>query len=63
MSAQFPPVTINLAPVKIAGLAGLPLMIVVGAIGLVLLEARWLLFSGIMGGAMLGAMMILVHRP
>ena len=58
MSEQFPPVTINLAPVKIAGAAALPLLIVVGGIALVLFEARWLLLGGIIGGAMLGAVMI-----
>ena len=62
MAEQFPSVTINFAPVKIAGVAGLPLLIVVGTIGLVLLEARWLLLCGIVGGAMLGALMILVRR-
>jgi len=40
MSEQFPPITINLAPVKIAGAAALPLLIVVGGIALVLFEAR-----------------------
>ena len=63
MSEQFPPVTINFAPVKVAGAAGLPLLIVVGVIALVLLEARWLLLCGIIGGAMLGVLMILVRRP
>jgi len=63
MSEQFSPVTINFAPVKVAGAAGLPLLIVVGVIALVLLEARWLLLGGIIGGAMLGAVMILVRRP
>ena len=63
MAEQFRSVTINFAPVKVAGVAGLPLLVVVGVIALVLLEARWLLLCGIIGGGMLGALLIHVHRP
>jgi hypothetical protein len=63
MGEQCPPVTINFAPVKVAGAAGLPLLIVVGVVALVLLEARWLLLCGIVGGAITGALMILVRVP
>jgi len=62
MRDSFPPVTINFAPVKVAGLAGIPLLAIVGLIAVVFLEARWLLLSGVVAGTMLGAVLILVRR-
>lgn len=62
MAEQFPPVTINFASVKIAGAAGVPLLVVVGAIAVVFPIARWLLLLGALGGLLVSAAMILVRR-
>ena len=62
MREQFPPVTINFAPVKVAGAAGVPLLVVVGAIAIVLPVARWLFLLGGLGGVLLSVAMILVRR-
>jgi hypothetical protein len=62
MSEQFRPVTINFAPVRVAGAAGVPLLVIVAMIAVVFLEARWLLLSGMAAGMMLGTVLILVRR-
>ena len=62
MSEQFPPININFASVKVAGAAGVPLLIVVGAMAFVFNEARWLLLLGGLCGALVGAAMIYVGR-
>ncbi len=58
----FPPVTINFAPVQIVGIPGLSLMVIVAAIAVQFPEARWLLLSGIAGGAMLAAILVFVRQ-
>jgi len=62
MRESFPPITINFAPVKVAGAAGIPLLVVVGMIAVVFLETRWLLLSGMAAGVMLGAVLIVFRR-
>jgi len=62
MRDSFPPVTINFGAVKIAGGPGLSLLLIVVAIAFEFPEAGWLLVSGIVGGAMAGAALILVRR-
>jgi hypothetical protein len=62
MSESFRPVTINFGAVKVAGAAGIPLLVIVAMIAVVFLEARWLLISGMVAGMMLGAVLILVRR-
>jgi hypothetical protein len=62
MAEQFPPVKINLTPVKVAGLAGVPLLAVVGAIAFVFPIARWLLVLGASSGALLSLLLIHLHR-
>jgi hypothetical protein len=62
MTESFPPVTINFGAVKVAGGPGLSLIAIVVAIAFEFPEARWLLMSGLFGGLLLGAAMILVRR-
>ena len=62
MREQFPPITINFAPVKVVGIPGLSLVLIVIAIAVEFPEARWLFFSGLAGGAILAAALILVRR-
>jgi len=62
MTEHFRPVTINIASVNVAGGPGLSLLALVAAIAYQFPEARWLLFSGVTGGALLGAAMILLRR-
>jgi len=62
MRESFRAITINFAPVKVAGAAGIPLLVVVGMIAVVFLEARWLLLSGMAAGVMLGAVLIVLRR-
>jgi hypothetical protein len=62
MREPFRPVTTNLAAVRIEGLAGLPVVALVIVIAIVLPEARWLLASGVVAGAVAGAVMIFVRR-
>jgi ABC-type Fe3+-siderophore transport system permease subunit len=59
---HFRPVTINFASVNITGVPGLSLVVIVVAIAFEFPEARWLLISGLAGGMVLGAAMILVRR-
>jgi hypothetical protein len=62
MREQFPPITINFAPVKVIGIPGLSLVAIAVAIALEFPEGRWLLFSGVAGGVLLGVAMIVVRR-
>jgi hypothetical protein len=63
MRESFPPVTINFGAVKVAGGPGLSLIAIVVAIAFEFPEARWLLVSGVVGGVLIGATMILArHR-
>jgi hypothetical protein len=62
MRESFPPVTINFGAVKIAGGPGLSLLVIVVAIAVEFPEAGWLLASGLVGGLMVGAALILVGR-
>jgi hypothetical protein len=62
MSKQFPPITINFTPVKVVGIPGLSLVAIVVAIAVQFPEARWLFFSGLAGGVMLAAVLILRRR-
>jgi hypothetical protein len=58
----FPPVTINFASVQIVGIPGLSLMAIVAAIAVQFPEARWLLLSGLAGGALLAAILVFVRQ-
>ena len=62
MTESFSPVTINFGAVKVAGGPGLSLIAIVVAIAFEFPEARWLLMSGVAGGLLLGAAMILARR-
>jgi len=62
MREQFPPININFAPVKVIGIPGLSLVAIAVAIALEFPEGRWLLLSGISGGVMVAAALILVRR-
>ena len=62
MVQQFPPVTINFASVKVAGWPGLCLVVIVVALAVQFPEARWLLLSGLLGGVLVGAVLILIRR-
>ena len=62
MTESFAPVTINFGAVKVAGGPGLSLIAIVVAIAFEFPEARWLLFSGVVGGALLGAALIFGRR-
>jgi len=62
MRDQFPPITINFAPVKVIGIPGLSLVAIAVAIALEFPEGRWLLLSGVAGGVLLGAAKILLRR-
>jgi hypothetical protein len=62
MAERFRQVTINIASVNVAGGPGLSLLALVVAIAYQFPEARWLLLSGIAGGALLGAAKILLRR-
>src|SRR5258706_11510731 len=63
MREQFQPITINFTPVKVVGIPGLSLVAIVVAIAVQFPEARWLLLSGLAGGVVLAATLILVRRP
>src|SRR5262249_496712 len=63
MSEQFRPITINFAPVKVLGIPGLALVAIAVAIVLEFPVGRWLLISGIAGGLVVAAAMILSRRP
>ena len=62
MAELFRAVTINLAPVKVAGVPGLTLVFVAAAIAVEFPEARWLALSGLLGGLIFGAALIVVRR-
>ena len=59
----FRPVTINFSTQRVPGdAAGAPLLALVILIAIVLPEARWLLVSGVITGAIAGTAMILRRR-
>jgi len=63
MTESFRPVTINFATQKVPGnAAGAPLLALVIVIAIVLPEARWLLVSGVITGALVGGAMILMRQ-
>src|SRR5262249_36560353 len=62
MADQFQPVTINIAHVNVVGGPGLMLVLVVAAMVVEFPEARWLAFSGLAGGAVVGAALIAIRR-
>ena len=62
MREQFPPVNLNLASVRIVGIPGLSLVLIVIAITFEFPQARWLFLSGLAGGALVAAALILVRR-
>jgi hypothetical protein len=62
MREPFPPITINFAPVKVIGIPGLSLVAIAVAIAVEFPEGRWLLLSGVGGGVLVAALLILVRR-
>src|SRR2546427_13086387 len=62
MREQFPPITINFAPVKVIGIPGLSLVAIAVAIVLEFPVGRWLLASGILGGVLVAVALILARR-
>ena len=62
MREQFPPITINFAPVKVIGIPGLSLVAIAVAIVLEFPQGRWLLLFGVAGGVLVAAALILVRR-
>ena len=62
MREQFPPITINFAPVKVIGIPGLSLVAIAVAIVLEFPQGRWLLLSGVVGGVLVAAALIVVRR-
>jgi hypothetical protein len=62
MREQFPPITINFAPVKVIGIPGLSLVAIAVAIVLEFPEGRWLLLFGLTGGILTGICLILKRR-
>ena|SRR5439155_24536437 len=63
MAESFRPVTINFATQRVPGnAAGAPLLALVIVIAIVLPEARWLLVSGVIAGALVGGTMIFVRQ-
>jgi len=62
MREQFPPVNLNLASVRIVGIPGLSLVLIVIAITFEFPQARWLFLSGLAGGALVAAALILIRR-
>src|SRR5438874_2356095 len=63
MRGQFPPITINFAPVKVIGIPGLSLVAIAVGIVLEFPIGRWLLVCGILGGVLVGAALIVLRRP
>ncbi len=62
MRDQFPPVSINFSSVNVAGWPGLALVLVAIAIALEFPQSRWLLLAGVVAGALLAAVLIVVRR-
>src|SRR6266487_4514817 len=62
MGEYFRPVTINFASVRVAGLGGVPLLVMVVVIAVVFPIARWLLLLGGAAGVALAISLILVRR-
>lgn len=62
MREQFRPVSINFSSVNVTGWPGLALVLVAAAIAMEFAETRWLLLSGIVAGALLGAALIVLHQ-
>lgn len=62
MAQQFPPVQINFAKVQVVGWPGFSLVVIVIAIAIQFPEARWLLLSGIVGGALVAAALVTWRR-
>jgi hypothetical protein len=65
MADRFPPVKINFASVDVVGVPGLCLVAIVVAIAIEFPEAGRLLLSGVVGGALLSAVIFRVRswRP
>jgi hypothetical protein len=62
MREHFRPLTINFAPVNVVGVPGLMLVLIAMAMTIQFPAARWLLLSGIAGGAVLAAVLIVARR-
>src|SRR5437660_3080632 len=63
MREQFPPITINFAPVKVIGIPGLSLVAIAIALVVEFPVGRWLLLAGLTGGAALAAALIRLRKP
>jgi L-asparagine transporter-like permease len=61
MRDQFPPVSINFSSLKVTGWPGLALVLVVVAVAMEFPQTRWLLLSGIVAGALLAAVWIVLR--
>jgi predicted membrane protein len=62
MRDQFPPVSINFSSVNVAGWPGLALVLVMAAIAMEFPQTRWLLLGGVVTGALLAVVLIVVRR-
>ena len=62
MQTPFRQPTINFAPVRVAGLGGVPLLVLVVLMALVVPVVRWLLVFGAASGILVGGAMILVRQ-
>jgi L-asparagine transporter-like permease len=62
MREQFPPVSINFSSLNVTGWPGLALVLIVVAIAMEFPQTRWLLLSGIVAGALLATVLIVVRR-
>jgi len=62
MRERFRPIATNLTPVNVVGIPGLALVVIAIALAVQFPEARWLIASGIAGGAAIAAMLIARRR-
>ncbi len=62
MREQFPPVSINFSSLNVTGWPGFALVLIVAAIAMEFPQTRWLLLSGIVAGALLAVVLIVLHR-
>ncbi len=62
MRDEFRPVSINFSSVDVIGWPGLALVLVAVAIAMEFPQTRWLLLSGIVAGALLATVLIVVRR-
>lgn len=62
MREQFREIATNLTPVRVVGVPGLTLVLIAIALALQFPEARWLIASGLAGGAAIAAVLISRRR-